>query len=266
MKKFVLVLCCLLAAFLIILCVLIFVPLPGQFGPLSTPPRYEKGPKVYYHVLEGAVDVFSYRNGKVGSLLSVVRPGETFTARPVSEAALKIPIWMEWMEPVTVAAVERANLFMYKESKKALYSEFAVGYTDETIQRGFTKEIEKAKLLSNIRINFHSDGFTVFAQVQFIPISVRGYVSTQGTSDHLYLRLRWVKVGGTFLPEHILRALENIFSQAYVASGHPSIKLLRVDFSEKTMVMYYRKEGVASSFSKKRNSLSEPEIIFPSGK
>lgn len=265
MKKFVLILCCLLAVFFLVVCILIFVPLP-DLERFTAPKPYEKAPKVYYHVVEGAVEVFSFRDNRVGSLLSLVRPGETYVVKPVPKAALKIPFWMEWLEPVTVAAVQRANLYMYKESQKAHYREFAVGYTDETIQRGFVREIENSGVISNVQIHFHADGFSLSGQVKFVPISVRGYASTQGTSNHLYLRLRWVKIGGTFLPEHILRMLENIFAKAYFESGHASIKLLRINFSDKTMIMYYRKESDFNShLSQRRNLASEEEIFWPSG-
>jgi hypothetical protein len=257
MKKFALFLVCFLAIILIAVCVLFFVP-------FSSP--YEKGPQTIYRVEEGAIDVFSYRDGQVGSLMSFVKPGETFTARPISAAALEVPFAMTWMESVTIAAVGRANLFMLKQSKKSRYRDFAVAYTDESIDRGFTKEIEKTQVLSNVRMNFYSDGFSLFARAGGMPLSVRGYASTGGTSDRLFLRLRWVKLGRFFLPKHILRALENIFSKAYAETGHPSIKLYRIAFSDGKMVMFYKK--VASNDVnpfQQDSSSSAPEIFYPYG-
>lgn len=257
MKKFTFFLSCLLAVFLLVVCVLIFVPFSST---------HEKGPKVQYHVEEGAIDVFNLRDGRVESLLGLVGPGETVTALMISAASLRIPFWMAWAEPVTVAAVGRANLFMLTQSKKARHRDFAVAYTDESIQRGFTKEIEKTRLLSNVRMSFSSGGFSFFARAGFIPISVRGYASTGGTSDRLFLRLRWVKIGQLFLPKHILRILENIFLKAYVESSHPSIKLYRIVFSDGKMVMFYRKVASNDVTPFQQDSTSSaPEIFYPYG-
>ena len=255
MKKFILFLCCFLAILFLVLCVLMLVP-------FSSP--YEKGPKAHYRVEEGVIDVFSLRNGQIGSLLGFVTPGETFTAQTISAASLKVPFWMSWLESLTIAAVGRANLFMYEQSQKARYRHFAVAYTDESIQRGFTKVIEKARIFSNVRMNFHEDGFSFFIQIGPIPLAFRGYASTGGTSDHLFLRLRWLKLGQFFLPKHALRILENVFSKAYVASSHHSIRLCKIAFSDNKMVMWYEKEGKTDG----GDSLQEdphvaPETFYP---
>jgi hypothetical protein len=255
MKKFILFLCCFLAALFLALCVLTLVP----FSSL-----YEKGPKAHYRVEEGAIDVFSLRNGQIRSLLGFVTPGETFTAKTISAASLKVPFWMSWLESVTIAAVGQANLFMYKQSEKARYRNFAVAYTDESIQRGFTKEIEKMPILSNVRMNFHEDGFSFFIQIGPIPIAFRGYASTGGTSDRLFLRLRWLKLGQFFLPKHVLRILENVFLKAYIASSHHSIRLYKITFSDNKMVMWYEKEGEnAVGGSLPEDPHAAPEIFYP---
>jgi hypothetical protein len=257
MKKFILCLCGSLAVFSLAACVLIFVPFSAPYG---------KGPKVEYRVEEGAIDVFSLKGGQISSLFDPVLAGEALTVRPPSDESLKIPFWLSWTVPVTAAAVERANLFMYKQSKKARYRTFSVGYTDKSILRGFTKEIEKTRILSNVRMNFLNNGFTFFARIAFIPVAVRGYASTGGADDKLFLRLRWVKIGNFFLPKHVLRALENVFLKAYVESRHPSVSLLKITFSDEMMLMSYRKEAKKNDEAFQQDDpLAAPEIIYPSG-
>ena len=257
MKKLILVVFCFLVISVLLVAVLIFVP-------FSAP--YEGGPKVQYRVEEGTIEVLSLKEGQPQSLLSLVKPGETFTAQTISVAALKIPFWMDWLDPITKAAVGRANLFMLRQSKKSRYHEFAVAYTDESIQRGFTKEIEKTRIFSNVRMNFYTDGFSFSARIGSIPISVRGYASTGGTSDHLFLRLRWVKIGRFFLPRHVLRALENTFLKVYMESSHPSIKLLRITFTDGQMTMFYRK--ITSNDTdpfQQESPLAAPAVFYPQG-
>jgi hypothetical protein len=165
MKKLAFYLCCLLAVFLLVMCALIFVPFPS---------RYEKGPLVHYRVEEGAIEIFSLVNGEVGSLLGVVRSGETFTPRNIAAPEKEVPFAMSWLQSSMTAAVRRANKFMLKQSKKSRYRDFCVCYTDDSIKRGFTKELEKTRVISNVRMNFYTDGFSISGRVGPVPVFIRG--------------------------------------------------------------------------------------------
>ena len=212
----------------------------GAFLFVTSPqPHPEKGPRAHYRVVEGAVEVFSLKNGEIQSLLGLVMPGETLTAPMVSN---KSSFWLSWIEPALVDAVRNARHFMYKEGKKTKRREFTVGYTDQTIYNGFTRELEKSRVLSDVRMEFYPDGFFFYAKALGLSISARGSVSViDGLDDKLFLHLRWLKIGSVTLPEGVLRSIENIFANAYAQSGQFPIRLQRVTFKNQAVVMSFRK-------------------------
>ena len=265
MKKFLAFTLSILALFLLAFGIFLYM----LFRPVST----MEGPKASYRVEEGSVEVFSLKNGEAQSLLGLVNPGETLVAPTVSTASmeipswlrtlispmapkvpkvpggatvsqtsLEVPFWLNWVEPVVVDAVGRARYFMYKEGKKTKYSDFTVGYTNQTIRKGFIRELERTRILKNIELDFLPGGFSFFSQVMGISISGQGVVSTpEGEADRLLLRLKWLKIGSFTVPDNGLRAIENLFANAYVQSGNFPIKLLRITFQDKLMVMSFRK-------------------------
>ena len=209
---------------------------------LFRPVAVESGPKAYYRVDEGAVEVFSLKNGEVKSLLAYLKPGESFMAPTVSKESLEVPFWLNWIEPMVVNAVGRARYFMYKESKKSKYDEFTVGYTNKTIRKGFVRELEQTRLLRNIELDFLPDEFSFFAQVTGVSITARGIVSVPDPSgDKLLMHLKSLKIGSFTVPENGLRAVENLFAKAYTQSGNFPIKLLKIKFTNETMIMSFRK-------------------------
>ncbi|HNX69598.1 MAG TPA: hypothetical protein PLL75_05595 [Candidatus Omnitrophota bacterium] len=238
MKNLFLTVLSIFVALFLVVGVILFVPTQGLF---------EKGPKVQYRVEEGVVDVFSARNGQIQGFLGAVKPGETLTAPTLSRAAQKVPFWLSWIEPVVVDVVGRARYFMYKEGKKTKNQEFTVGYTNKTIRKGFIQELERTRLLKNIEMDFFPEGFSFYTRAIGISITARGTVSTlEGAGDALFLRLKWLKVGDFQMPEHVLRAVENLFIKAYTQSGNFSIRLLRISFSDGAMVMTFRKASKGS--------------------
>lgn len=263
MKKFLFILFCFLLIFPLIMYFLIFTPLPSQLAKFAAPPMLEKGPIVFYRVFEGAVDVFSLQNGRVTSLLNVVRPGENLTARKIPDAETKIPLWLEWLEPAMIEVIEVASDSIYKIMNSSSASELAIGFTDRSIEQSYAKFLMRSRIFSSLHLTFESDGFSINAAVHFIPISVRGYASTHGTSNRLFLHLRWLKVGAVFLPEHTLRALESIFAAAYVKSSRPSVKLLRIVFDKGSMILYCMKETFMTNYYQAAGSQTEPKMIFP---
>lgn len=233
MKSLIIITLSFLVIFFLAVGLILYLPFPGPF---------EKGPKAHYRVEEGVVEVFGSRNGQIQSLLGSVSAGETLTAPTLSASAEKIPFWLRWIEPVVTDAVGRARYFMYKEGKKTKKREFTVGYTNETIRKGFIRELERTRLLRNIRMDFFPDGFSFYTKALGIPISARGVVSTlDEVGDKLFLRLKWIKIGTFMMPEHIVRGIENLFLKAYVQSGYFSVKLLRISFSSGSMTMSFRK-------------------------
>ena len=233
MKKFLVFTLSILSLFLLAFGIFLFM----LFRPVST-----EGPKAYYRVDEGAVEVFGLKDGEVQSLLAYLRPGETLTAPTVSKASSEVPFGLNWLEPVIMDAVGRARYFMYKEGKKSKYSEFTVGYTNETIRKGFIRALERTRLLKYIELVFFPNEFSFFAQGIGVSITARGIVSVpEAGGDKLLLHLKWLKIGSFEVPENGLRAIENLFAKAYVQSGNFSIKLLRITFTDKTMIMSFRK-------------------------
>lgn len=233
MKKIILYVLIFLAAFLLLAYIVVFVP----FSSL-----YEKGPKAYYRVQEGAIEVFALKNGQVRSLLAYLRPGESLVAPMVSDASLKIPFWLSWIEPVIINGVGRAKYFMYREGKKSKYNQFTVGYSNLTIRKGFVRELERGGIFKDILLDFVPGGFSFFAQAAGVPFSTRGSVSVPGTGDDkLLLHLKSLKIGPATMPEKFLRAVENIFADAYVNAGSFPIRLIRITFKDKTVVMSFRK-------------------------
>lgn len=234
MKKFLLFTLSILGLFLLAFGLFIFM----LFRPVPS----AEGPKAYFRVDEGAVEVFGVKDGEVRSLIGFVTPGEKLMAPTISEASLKVPYWLSWLEPVVVDAVGRSQYFMYKEGKKTKRNEFTVGYTNQTIRKGFVRELERSKVLKNIQLTFLPNEFSFFGQVLGVSITARGVASTpDATGTKLFLHIKWLKIGNFMVPENALRSIENLFATAYVQSGNFSIKLLKITFQENAMVMSFRK-------------------------
>ncbi|OGX11989.1 MAG: hypothetical protein A2351_07740 [Omnitrophica bacterium RIFOXYB12_FULL_50_7] len=233
MKKFLVFILSLLGLCLLAFGIFFFM----IFRPIST-----VGPKTYYRVYDGAVQVFALKDGEVRSLLAFLKPGETLMAPTVSDASLEVPPWLSWIEPVVVDFVGRARYFMYKEGKKAKYNEFTVGYTNKTIRGGFIRELERTGVLKNVELSFLPDQCSFFAQVLGVSITARGIVTVpEGDRDRLLLHLYWLKIGSASMPERVLRAVENLFASTYEQSPKYKIRLLKITFKDKAMVMSFKK-------------------------
>jgi len=233
MKNLILITLGFLLLFFLAVGVILYMPFQGGV---------EKGPKAHFRVEEGVVEVFGASEGKIHSLLGTVTPGKALTVPTVSASSLKVPFWLSWLEPVVVDIAGRARYFMYKEGKKTKKREFTVGYTNQTIRKGFIQELETSRLVKSIQLDFYSDGFLFYAKAFGISLTCRGILSTtNGTEDKLFLRLQWLKVGPFSMPPHILRAMENLFSNAYTQSGNFSIRLVRISFGDGSMIMSFQK-------------------------
>lgn len=234
MKKFI--------VFTLILVALFLLALGIFLAMLFWPVAIAEGPKTYYRVDEGSVEVFGFKDGEARSLLGVLHPGEKLMAPSISEDSLKVQYWLTWLEPVVVDAVGRAQHFMYTEGKKTNRNEFTVGYTNQSIRKGFVQALERSGVLENFQLSFFPNEFSLFAQVLGVSVSARGSVSTPDESGKkLFLSLKWFKIGGVMVPENGLRALENLFANAYAQSGNLSTKLLKINLKENAMVMSFRK-------------------------
>ncbi len=234
MKNIIFIAVALLIVFFTAFALILYVPVGNPFT---------KGSKTYYRVDEGVVDVFGARNGDALTFEGSAKAGESITVSTLSSSADGVPFWLEWLVPAVTDGVDRARYYMYKEAKKTKRREFTVEYTNETIRtKGFLGEIERSKFFKNVTLQFFPETFIFYAKILGTPITLRGSASTaRGAEDKLFLKIEMLQVGKLKLPQHILRAFENLFLKAYVRSGNAKIKMERITFAKGKMTMDYRK-------------------------
>ena len=233
MKKSTLIFLGVLIVNAFLLYALVFAPLPRISG---------KGYRVTYRVIEGYVEVYSMRDNKVLGLLGIVRAGGTLVTTEPEPEKIEVPFMLQGFVPMLLDAFGQANYYVRKYGEKIVSNEFTITFQNKQIQEAFAKKFSKNPLIKNPRLDFSESGFYLSGRVGGLDafVQVTGGVSPSA-SDTPFISLKSVKMGPANLPEHNLRAIENLFEKVYAQSARFGVKLLRVTYFPQSVALTFRK-------------------------
>jgi len=218
---------------------LIFMPLPRASV---------KGPRVTYRVIEGLVEVYRMTNNKVLGLLGLVRAGGTLVVSQAPPEKIEAPFFLQGFVPMLTDALGRANYFVRKYGEKTASTEFTITFQNRQIQENLMNKFQRNPLLNNVRLDFSESGFFLSARVGGIDMFAQGAGGVSPSAgDTPFIRLKSVKMGPAYLPEHNLRAIESLFTKIYAQSARSGVKLVRITFFPQSVALSFRKEAVLNA-------------------